>query len=122
MTFDQALSELKDGNRRFRENRMLHPRQDHASIKATANTAQPFAVILTCADSRVAPEIIFDQGIGDLFTVRVAGNVALGDEIASVEYAVEQFHTPLCLVMGHSGCRAVEAVLAGNRFSLDLDE
>lgn len=70
---------------------MVHPRQDQATRKATAMTAQPFAVILTCADSRVAPEIIFDQGIGDLFTVRVAGNVANGDEIASVEYEVKKF-------------------------------
>ena len=122
MTHDQALSELKEGNRRFRENQMTHPRQDPATRKERAILAEPFAVILTCADSRVAPEIIFDQGIGDLFTVRVAGNVALGDEIASVEYAIEQFHTPLCVVMGHTGCRAVEAALSGKRFPFDLDQ
>lgn len=101
---------------------MLHPRQDVASIQATAVAVQPFAVLLTCSDSRVIPEIIFDQGIGDLFTVRVAGNVANGDEIASVEYAIEQFHVPLCLVMGHSGCRAVQAMLSGNSFPLDQDQ
>src|SRR5229473_3095896 len=84
MTSKSALSELKEGNRRFRENRTLNPRRDMACIQATAENPRPFAVILTCADSRVPPEIIFDQGIGDLFTVRVAGNVANGDEIASI--------------------------------------
>ncbi|MCL4218719.1 MAG: carbonic anhydrase, partial [Candidatus Hydrogenedentes bacterium] len=76
----------------------------------------------TCADSRVPPEIIFDQGIGDLFTVRVAGNVANGDEIASIRYAVEQMHVPLCVVMGHTGCRAVQTVLDGGQLPLDIDQ
>ena len=99
---------MKEGNQRFREGKLLHPRRDLECVKATARNPGPFAAILTCADSRVPPEIIFDQGIGDLFTVRVAGNVANGDEIASIEYAVEQMHTRLCVVMGHTGCRAVQ--------------
>lgn len=122
MTGEHALSELKEGNRRFREDRALHPRRDLARIQATADNPSPFATILTCADSRVPPEIIFDQGIGDLFTIRVAGNVTNGDEIASIEYAVEQMHTPLCVVMGHTGCRAVQAVISGDRLPLDIDQ
>ena len=101
---------------------MLHPRTDLECVKATASNPRPFATILTCADSRVPPEIIFDQGIGDLFTVRVAGNVANGDEIASIEYAVEQMHTRLCVVLGHTGCRAVQAVISGSKFRPDTDQ
>jgi carbonic anhydrase len=122
MTSENALSESKEGNRRFRENRMLHPRGDLECVKATAQSPRPFAAILTCADSRVPPEIMFDQGIGDLFTVRVAGNVANGDEIASIEYAVEQLHTRLCVVMGHTGCRAVQTVISGSRLTLNIDQ
>ena len=82
LVFDTPL--VRDcGNQRFRENRPLHPRMDVESVKATAENPPPFAAILTCADSRVPPEILFDQGIGDLFTVRVTGNVANGDETAS---------------------------------------
>jgi carbonic anhydrase len=122
MTSDRALSELKEGNQRFRENRVLQLRRDLARVRETAENPRPFATILTCADSRITPEIIFDQGIGDLFSVRVAGNVANGDEIASIQYAVEQLHTPLCVVMGHSGCLAVQVVMSGNHLPLDLDQ
>jgi carbonic anhydrase len=122
MTSEKALSELKEGNRRFRENGMLHPRRDLECVKATAQDPRPFAAILACADSRVPPEILFDQGIGDLFTVRVAGNVANGDEIASIEFAVEQMQTRLCVVMGHTGCRAVQAVISGSKLPLDMDQ
>jgi len=122
MTSEKFLSELKEGNQRFREGKMLHPRRDLECVKATARNPRPFAAILTCADSRVPPEIVFDQGIGDLFIVRVAGNVANGDEIASIEYAVEQMRTRLCVVMGHTGCRAVQAVISGSNLSLDIDQ
>lgn len=112
-TADQALHELMDGNHRFATN---HPRHPHARIervKSTASAQHPHAIVLGCADSRVSPEIVFDQGIGDIFSVRVAGNVANGDETASIEYAVEHLHVPLCVVLGHSGCGAVAAVLEG---------
>ena len=70
-------------------------------------------MILTCADSRVAPEIVFDQGLGDLFVIRVAGNIAPPAEVASIEYAVEHLHTPLVVVMGHQSCGAVGAAIEG---------
>ncbi|MCX5768688.1 MAG: hypothetical protein NTZ09_00225 [Candidatus Hydrogenedentes bacterium] len=73
----------------------------------------PFAAVVSCSDSRVPVELIFDQGIGDLFVVRVAGNVCNGDEIASIEYAVEHLGTPLCLVLGHTRCGAVTTVVSG---------
>ncbi|MBV9085557.1 MAG: hypothetical protein JOZ62_23020 [Acidobacteriaceae bacterium] len=95
---------------------------DVECIRAAAAEQHPFAVVLSCAHSRVPPEIVFDQGIGDLFTVRVAGNVANGDEIASIEFAVEQLHTPLCVVVGHTGCAAIQAVLSGNRLPLEIDQ
>jgi carbonic anhydrase len=91
-------------------------------VKARARNPSPFAVILTCADSRVPPEIIFDQGIGDLFTVRVAGNVANGDEIASIQYAIEQMQTRLCVVMGHTECRAVQTVISASQLPLEIDQ
>src|SRR6266849_4632831 len=122
MTGESAISEVREGNRRFRENGTLNPRRDMACVKATADNPRPFAAILTCADSRVPPEIIFDQGIGDLFTVRVAGNVANGDEIASIYYAVERMHVPLCVVMGHTGCLAVQAVIDGGPLPVDIDQ
>ena len=122
MTSEEALSELKEGNRRFTENRPLNARRDLASIKACADDPHPFACVLACADSRVPPEIIFDVGLGDLFTIRVAGNVANVDELASIDYAVWQMHTPLCVVMGHTGCRAVQAVVSGVALPLDIDQ
>src|SRR5437867_2580619 len=123
MTPEQALAELKEGNKRFVENRMLHPRTDLERIRTTfAEGQNPLAIILTCSDSRVPAEIIFDQGIGHLFVVRVAGNVANGDEIGSIEYAVEYLHSPLCVVMGHTGCGAVTAAIAGGRLALNIDQ
>ena len=87
-----------------------------------AGGQNPHAVILGCADSRVPPEIIFDQGLGDLFTVRVAGNVAGVNELASIEYAVEHLHTPLLVVMGHQKCGAVSAAVEGGEASGHLPE
>ena len=122
MTSEKALSELKEGNQRFRESRMLHPRTDLEYVKAKPQDGCERAWILTCANSRVPPEIIFDQGIGDLFTVRVAGNVANGDEIASKQYAIEQMQTRLCVVMGHTECRAVQTVISASQLPLEIDQ
>ncbi len=109
---DSYMRELEEGNRRFASGRSKHPHWDRARVHDTGVHGQhPRAVILSCADSRVAPEVLFDQGVGDLFTVRVAGNVANDDEIASVEYAVEHLGVPLCVVLGHSHCGAVKAVV-----------
>jgi len=108
-----ALRELKAGNERHVAKQYQHPNQTAARQRELAADQHPRAIILSCADSRVAPEIILDQGLGDLFDVRVAGNVAADPEIASIEYAAAHLHTPLLVVMGHQKCGAVTAA-AGN--------
>jgi carbonic anhydrase len=109
---DEALRLLKEGHGRYVDGKPQHPRQDRARRALTAAQGQhPLAVVLSCSDSRVPPEIIFDQGIGDLFVVRVAGNVAATDEIGSIEYAVDHLAVPLVVVLGHSQCGAVTAVV-----------
>lgn len=108
-----VLAELKAGNERFASHHVTHPHQTAARRTELASGQQPHAVILACADSRVAPEIVFDKGLGDLFTVRVAGNIAGDPEIASIEYAVEHLHVPLIVVMGHQSCGAVGAAIEG---------
>jgi carbonic anhydrase len=110
---EAVLKELQAGNTRHAQHRYTHPHQTSARLHELAGGQQPHAVILSCADSRVPPEIVFDQGLGDLFTVRVAGNIATDAEIASIEYAVEHLHTPLIVVMGHQSCGAVAAAIAG---------
>ena len=109
---DEAMKMLKDGNARYVEGRVTHPHQDAARRALTAGQGQhPFAMVLSCSDSRVPVELIFDQGLGDRFVVRVAGNVAATDEIGSMEYAVDHLSTPVVLVLGHSQCGAVTAVV-----------
>src|SRR5690606_26127797 len=89
------------------------PHQSHKRIIETQHDQHPFAVVITCSDSRVAPEIIFDEGIGDLFVIRTAGNL-IGDlELGSIEYATEHLHTSLVVVLGHTECGAVKAFLEG---------
>ena len=108
----EALRLLKEGNSRYVDGKLQHPRQDRARrALTTAQGQHPLAAILTCSDSRVPAEIIFDQGIGDIFVVRVAGNVAATDEIGSIEYAVDVRATPLVVVLGHTHCGAIDAVL-----------
>ena len=108
-----SLEILLAGNARFAAGRPRHPDQSEARRKEIAGTQEPFAIVLTCADSRVSPEIYFDQGLGDLFVIRNAGNV-LGDEVlGSMEYAVGHLHVPLILVVGHERCGAVSAAVAG---------
>jgi carbonic anhydrase len=106
---DAVLRELKAGNNHHVSKRYQHPHQSAARQREVAATQHPHAIILSCADSRVAPEIILDQGLGDLFDVRVAGNVASDNEVASIEYAAVHLHTPLLVVMGHQKCGAVTA-------------
>jgi carbonic anhydrase len=112
-TADAVLAELKAGNQRHVKAQYRHPHQSAARRQEMAHGQQPHAVILTCADSRVSPEIVFDEGLGDLFDVRVAGNIAGDAEVASIEYAVEHLHTPLVVVMGHQSCGAVGAAIEG---------
>lgn len=108
-----ALLELKEGNQRFREGRAskTHTHASQTRRAAVAGAQYPFAIVLGCSDSRVPAEIVFDQGLGDLFVIRVAGNIASSSQIGSVEFAVEKFGTPLVVVLGHTGCGAIEATV-----------
>ena len=103
------LDKLKEGNERFYTGRMIHRNQDMKTVDKLTEGQAPFAVIISCSDSRVTPEIIFDQGLGDIFCVRTAGNVIGDYEEGSVEYAVEHLNTGLVVVLGHSSCGAVKA-------------
>lgn len=110
---DEALKRLMDGNQRYVAGKPERPNQGGDRRAAVAKGQQPFAVILGCADSRVAPELLFDQGLGDLFVVRVAGHVLSDVALGSIEYAAEHLKTPLIVVLGHQKCGAVEAALKG---------
>ncbi|MFO0965681.1 MAG: carbonic anhydrase [Gemmataceae bacterium] len=107
-----ALERLKAGAVRFASDKALRKAADTKFRLELSKGQHPFAVILTCADSRVAPEIVFDQNLGDLFVIRVAGNVTGTDAIGSIEYAVAHLHAPLVVVLGHEKCGAVQAALA----------
>jgi carbonic anhydrase len=106
-----ALSKLVAGNKRFCENKVSASKPNAARRAATAQGQHPFAVIVGCADSRTSPEIIFDQGIGDLFVVRSAGNLVDDHALGSIEYAVEHLGSRLIVVLGHERCGAVDAAL-----------
>lgn len=108
-TAAEAIQALKDGNARFVAGKPRHPDQGLKRVKDLAHGQRPFAAILGCSDSRVPPELLFDQGFGDLFTVRVAGNVADPVNLGSVEYAAEHLGVPAVVVLGHHGCGAVKA-------------
>jgi len=108
---NDALRQLVEGNKRFVSGQLKHPHESR-EWRSTLETGQhPFAIILGCADSRVPPELLFDLGFGDLFVIRVAGNVVNTDVTASVEYAVDHLDTRLIVVLGHSHCGAVTAAL-----------
>jgi carbonic anhydrase len=109
-TAEEALQILLDGNNRFVTEKLEHPNHCKESRHLTLGSQQPIATVLCCADSRVPPVDIFDQGIGDLFVVRVAGNIVGDHALGSIEYAVQHLHTPLVIVMGHSCCGAIGAV------------
>jgi carbonic anhydrase len=109
-----ALQRLKDGNLRFCSGRPQRGNQSVARVKELASGQYPFATILGCSDSRVPPEVIFDQGIGDLFIVRVAGNVISPEVLGSLEYAALHLHTKAFVVLGHEDCGAVKAALGSN--------
>jgi carbonic anhydrase len=110
---NKLLTQLTEGNKRFAESKLSHPNQSTGRIKETAKGQNPFAVILTCSDSRVPPEIIFDQGLGDLFVIRSAGNLVDDIGLGSIEYAVEHLGVHLIVVLGHERCGAVEAAVKG---------
>lgn len=112
-TGDQALEKLMAGNQRYVSARQIHPHQTGERRAALSSGQNPFAIILGCADSRIPPEIIFDQGLGDLFVIRVAGNIVDDVVLGSIEYAAAHLHTPLLVVLGHSKCGAVGATAGG---------
>jgi carbonic anhydrase len=112
VTPDEALQRLVEGNKHYVENKMTSAAQcDPAARTALAKSQKPYAIILTCSDSRVPPEIIFDKGLGEIFVVRVAGNVADPVILGSIEYAAEHLGSPLIVVMGHERCGAVTATV-----------
>src|SRR5512133_15490 len=105
----EAISKLKEGNGRYTSGNLQHPGQTAERRTELAKTQHPFAAIVSCSDSRVPPEIVFDQGLGDLFVVRVAGNVINDEGMGSIEYTVDHLGTRLILVLGHQSCGAVKA-------------
>jgi carbonic anhydrase len=113
ITADRALQKLIDGNKRYVDFKRTYPDQDQVRLKAVAQDQHPFAVILGCADSRVPPELLFDQGLGDLFVIRVAGNILDDGTLASIEFATAELGVPLVMVLGHERCGAVAATLNG---------
>jgi len=108
----EALNRLIEGNKRFINEKRLGSHHSNAERRREIMEAQePFAIILGCSDSRVPAELVFDQGLGDLFVIRVAGNIVAPSQVASVEFAAERFHTPLVVVLGHTQCGAILATL-----------
>ena len=104
-----TLARLKAGNQRFVAGKLQHPHQDSKRRAELAKGQRPFAIVLGCADSRTSPEVLFDQGLGDLFVVRVAGNVLDDHALASIEYGVDHLGAQLIVVLGHQRCGAVQA-------------
>ncbi len=106
---ETPIEKLISGNKRFIEEKTIHPHQNKKTVLDNQNAQHPFAVVLTCSDSRVAPEILFDQGIGDIFVIRNAGNLISDIDMGSIEYAVEHLDTKLIVVLGHTECGAIKA-------------
>jgi carbonic anhydrase len=119
-TPEAILSALLRGNERFRAGQALHPHQSPARRQAAARAQEPVAAVLTCADSRVAPELVFDQGLGDLYVVRMAGNVVTDDVLGGLEFAVEALKVGVLLVLGHSLCAAVATTVRADHPELAL--
>jgi carbonic anhydrase len=113
MTPDEALRQLMEGNQRFTAHKQKYPHQDVMRLNEVAKGQKPFAAILGCADSRVPSEIVFDQGLGDLFVCRVAGNIAIPQEVGSLEFGAAVLGAKVIMVMGHERCGAVDATLKG---------
>lgn len=114
LTPQQALERLVKGNERFVKEKSLCPDRNHSRREALTGKQRPFAIILGCSDSRVPPEIAFDEGLGHLFVVRVAGNVVGDTELDSIEYSAIVNHSSIIVVLGHGSCGAVDAVYTNN--------
>ena len=121
MPANQALQLLLDGNKRFVAGKLEHPNQTPERRAEVAKGQAPFAAVLACSDSRTPPEIIFDRGLGDIFTVRVAGNVADPVVIESLDYSVKHLGVRVVMVLGHRKCGAVIAAVEGNEGTADED-
>lgn len=113
ITPDKALQELLDGNERFAKRKRRNPDQSYSRLVEVAKGQKPFASILGCADSRVPSEIVFDQGLGDLFVCRIAGNIATTQQIGSLEFGSLVLGTKVIMVVGHKRCGAVQAAIKG---------
>jgi carbonic anhydrase len=118
---EAATQILKEGNTRFVSGKMTHPHQDMARLAETAAGQKPFATVIGCADSRATVEAIFDQGVGDVFVIRVAGSPAHVDVVGTAEYGVEHLGTQLLVVLGHTKCGAVTAAVAGGKAGGNID-
>lgn len=113
---DEALEKLLEGNQRFVEQKTKDPNQSLVRLQEVAQGQNPFAAVLSCADSRVPPEIVFDRGLGDIFVVRNAGNIATPEEIGSLEFGTLVLGAKILMVVGHESCGAVKATLTGGEF------
>ena len=121
MTTNDIINRLESGNQRFTTDQLEHGLQDTGRKKSLTGGQKPFAIVLSCADSRVVPELAFDTGLGELFVVRVAGNVANSSSIASIEYAVAHLGCQVIVVMGHESCGAVTAAVQGGDNGYNLN-
>ena len=121
MTAKEILKRLEDGNARFVKDKLDGKLQDSSRRKSLTGGQDPYAIILSCADSRVVPELAFDTGLGELFVLRVAGNVANTSTIASIEYAVAHIGSKILVVLGHESCGAVTAAVGGGDNGYNLN-
>ncbi len=121
LTWEDALARLKSGNANFVNDSMDGKLQDSSRREELTGGQHPFAIILSCADSRVVPELAFDAGLGEVFVIRVAGNTANASSIASIEYAVAHLGVNLIVVLGHESCGAVTAAIAGGDNGYNLN-
>ena len=121
MTIDQVIDRLKAGNERFVADKLDGKLQDTSRRESLTSGQDPYAIILSCADSRVVPELAFDTGLGEIFVVRVAGNIANSSSIASIEYAVAHIGSPVIVVLGHESCGAVTAAVNGGDNGYNLN-
>ncbi len=121
MTIDEILTRLKKGNENFMADNLSHKNEDKERRSELVDGQDPFAIVLSCADSRVVPELAFDTGLGELFVARVAGNVANTSTIASIEYSVFALKTKVIVVMGHESCGAVGAAVKGGDLGYNLN-
>ena len=109
---ETPIEKLISGNKRFLDEKLIHPHQNKKTVLANQEAQHPYAIVLTCSDSRVSPEILFDQGIGDLFVIRNAGNLISNIDMGSIEYAVEHLDVKLIVVLGHTECGAIKAYVS----------